>query len=226
MGVTSTGASSGRVFSRVMHISRGLPLISAEQEPHFPALQFQRTARSGALSAWMRCTASSTTIPSTTSVSYSRKSPPLASPRQIRKRRVRFAAFASCAVCSAANESPLATVPGFTRSVVLIPSPGPVSAVVRSPAERRVLRTPLRTPRSFERRAVRELRVHAYVDRSVGAELAERDGGRGLVAVGVRAAPSRVPLHTVAADRQCHARQLLERAPDPHAQLRVVGGRG
>ncbi len=29
-----------------MHISRGLPLISAEQEPHLPALQFQRTARS------------------------------------------------------------------------------------------------------------------------------------------------------------------------------------
>ena len=28
---------------RVMHISRGLPLISAEHEPHFPALQFQRT---------------------------------------------------------------------------------------------------------------------------------------------------------------------------------------
>ena len=31
-----------------MHISRGLPLISAEHEPHLPALQFQRTARSGA----------------------------------------------------------------------------------------------------------------------------------------------------------------------------------
>ena len=25
-----------------MHISRGLPLISAEHDPHFPALQFQR----------------------------------------------------------------------------------------------------------------------------------------------------------------------------------------
>ncbi len=32
----------------VMHISFGWPLISAEQEPHLPALQFQRTARSGA----------------------------------------------------------------------------------------------------------------------------------------------------------------------------------
>ena len=31
-----------------MHISFGLPLISAEHEPHLPALQFQRTARSGA----------------------------------------------------------------------------------------------------------------------------------------------------------------------------------
>ena len=36
-----------------MHISRGLPLISAEHEPHLPALQFQRTARSGACSAWI-----------------------------------------------------------------------------------------------------------------------------------------------------------------------------
>ena len=58
---------SGSVFSRVMHISRGLPLISAEQEPHLPALQFQRTARSGACVAWIWWTASSTTIPGTTS---------------------------------------------------------------------------------------------------------------------------------------------------------------
>ncbi len=29
-----------------MHISFGMPLISAEHEPHLPALQFQRTARS------------------------------------------------------------------------------------------------------------------------------------------------------------------------------------
>src|SRR5215207_4588498 len=39
------------VSSRVMHISFGLPLISAEHEPHLPALQFQRHARSGADSA-------------------------------------------------------------------------------------------------------------------------------------------------------------------------------
>jgi hypothetical protein len=38
-------------FSRVMHISFGMPLISAEHEPHLPALQFQRTARSLACSA-------------------------------------------------------------------------------------------------------------------------------------------------------------------------------
>ena len=29
-----------------MHISLGMPLISAEHEPHLPALQFQRQARS------------------------------------------------------------------------------------------------------------------------------------------------------------------------------------
>src|SRR3954449_6740622 len=176
MGVTVTGASSGSVFSRVMHISRGLPLISAEQEPHFPALQFQRTARSGALSAWMRCTASSTTIPSTTSVSYSRKSPPPASPRQRRKRRVRFSAFASCAVCVAANESPLATVPGFTRSVVLIPSPGPVS--IRSSAEG-LLVLPVRPPRVPDPHPVGAYRVYLDVDGAVGADLPEGDGRGG-----------------------------------------------
>jgi hypothetical protein len=68
IGSIVTGCSSGRSESRVMHISRGEPLTSAEQEPHLPALQFQRTARSGALSAWIWCTASSTTIPSLTSV--------------------------------------------------------------------------------------------------------------------------------------------------------------
>ena len=51
-----------------MHINRGRPLISAEHDPHFPALQFQRHARSDACSAWIWCTASSTTMPSETSV--------------------------------------------------------------------------------------------------------------------------------------------------------------
>jgi hypothetical protein len=57
-----------RSESRVMHINLGMPLISAEHEPHLPALQFQRTAKSGADSAWIWCTASSTTMPSVTSV--------------------------------------------------------------------------------------------------------------------------------------------------------------
>jgi hypothetical protein len=33
-----------------MHISFGIPFTSAEHDPHFPALQFHRTARSFALS--------------------------------------------------------------------------------------------------------------------------------------------------------------------------------
>ena len=51
-----------------MHISFGLPLISAEHEPHLPALQFHRTARSLACSAWIWWIASSTTMPSVTAV--------------------------------------------------------------------------------------------------------------------------------------------------------------
>jgi len=35
-------------YNRVLHVNRGRPLTSAEHEPHLPALQFQRTARSGA----------------------------------------------------------------------------------------------------------------------------------------------------------------------------------
>ncbi len=54
----------GSVLMRVMHMRRGRPLTSAEQEPHLPALQFQRTARSGACVAWMRWTTSRTTSPS------------------------------------------------------------------------------------------------------------------------------------------------------------------
>ena len=67
---------------RVMHMSRGTPFISAEHEPHLPALQFQRQARSGAGPAWTRCTTSSTTSPSWAGSEYSTKLPPLASPRQ------------------------------------------------------------------------------------------------------------------------------------------------
>jgi hypothetical protein len=48
MLITSPGL---KVSIRVMHISFGLPLTSAEHEPHFPALQFQRQAKSGACRA-------------------------------------------------------------------------------------------------------------------------------------------------------------------------------
>src|SRR4029077_16757601 len=62
---------------------RGKPCTSAEQEPHFAALQFQRTARSGAMFACTQSTASRTTIPSRTGTRYEAKSPPFTSPRQI-----------------------------------------------------------------------------------------------------------------------------------------------
>jgi hypothetical protein len=64
IGSMVTGLVRSSSLRRVMHISFGIPLISAEQEPHLPALQFQRTARSFAWSACTWCTASSTTIPS------------------------------------------------------------------------------------------------------------------------------------------------------------------
>src|ERR1700760_4243609 len=84
MGVIVIGSSFGKVESRARHMRRGLPLISAEQDPHLPALQFQRTARSPACCACTWCTASSTTSPSSTSTVKSTSSPPFSSPRQIR----------------------------------------------------------------------------------------------------------------------------------------------
>src|ERR1041384_4610381 len=72
-----------------MQASRGLPLISIEHEPHLPALQFQRSARSLACWAWIRCSTSSTTMPGSTSMSYCWKSPPSRLPRQTLK--IRFA---------------------------------------------------------------------------------------------------------------------------------------
>src|SRR5260370_37708987 len=68
IGSTVTGFSSGSSLNRVMHMSRGRPLTSAEQDPHLPALQFQRQARSLACSAWIRWMASGTTMPSETPV--------------------------------------------------------------------------------------------------------------------------------------------------------------
>src|SRR5438067_9756470 len=44
IGSIVIGFSVGSSLKRVMHISLGMPLISAEQEPHLPALQFQRQA--------------------------------------------------------------------------------------------------------------------------------------------------------------------------------------
>ena len=67
-----------------LHISLGNPWISAEQDPHFAALQFHLTARSDARLAWTHSTASRTTIPSRTGTEYEISSPPPASPRQIR----------------------------------------------------------------------------------------------------------------------------------------------
>ena len=66
-GVTVMVSSSANVVIRVMHSSRGLPLISALHEPHLPALQFQRTARSPAWVACSRWMMSRTTSPSFTS---------------------------------------------------------------------------------------------------------------------------------------------------------------
>ncbi len=52
-GMTVMGWSIGKESTRVLQVRRGRPLTSAEQEPHFAALQFQRTARSGARWPWM-----------------------------------------------------------------------------------------------------------------------------------------------------------------------------
>ncbi|SKT96001.1 Uncharacterised protein [Mycobacteroides abscessus subsp. abscessus] len=84
-GVTVMVSDSSNVDIRVMHISRGRPLISAEHDPHLPALQFQRTARSEAWVAWMRWMMSSTTSPSLTGTVKSMSSPPSSSPRQTRR---------------------------------------------------------------------------------------------------------------------------------------------
>ena len=53
-GCTVITASGSKTSMRVMHARRGLPLISQLHEPHLPALQFQRHARSLAWVAWIR----------------------------------------------------------------------------------------------------------------------------------------------------------------------------
>src|SRR5262249_50038085 len=84
MGDTVTVSPGSKVSMRVMHMRRGLPLISALHEPHLPALQFHRQARSGACVAWSVWITSSTTMPSCAGTWYSRKAPALASPRHTR----------------------------------------------------------------------------------------------------------------------------------------------
>src|ERR1700687_3218355 len=64
---------------------RGRPLISALQEPHLAALQFQRQARWFAEFVCLQWTASSTTMPSTTGTSKRCSAPESASPRKICK---------------------------------------------------------------------------------------------------------------------------------------------
>jgi hypothetical protein len=64
IGVTVIVSSSPKTDIRVMHASRGLPLISIEHDPHLPALQFHRMARSFAWVACSLCRMSSTTSPS------------------------------------------------------------------------------------------------------------------------------------------------------------------
>ena len=63
-GVIVIGSPGSNIDIRVMQASRGRPLISIEHEPHLPALQFQRTARSPAWVACSRCRTSRTTSPS------------------------------------------------------------------------------------------------------------------------------------------------------------------
>src|SRR3982751_3107828 len=46
IGSTVIGRSSAKSLLRVIHISLGIPFTSAEHEPHLPALQFHRQARS------------------------------------------------------------------------------------------------------------------------------------------------------------------------------------
>src|SRR5438105_10271946 len=82
IGLTVIGSPCAKSSSRVLHISFGRPLISALQEPHRAALQFQRHARSGAACAWIQWMASRTTMPVSTGTLYSRNSPPERSPRK------------------------------------------------------------------------------------------------------------------------------------------------
>ena len=71
IGSTVIASPSGKSERRVLHIRLGRPLTSALHEPHLAALQFQRTARSGASCAWIQWMASRTTMPSSAGTSNS-----------------------------------------------------------------------------------------------------------------------------------------------------------
>ena len=133
-GWTVIVSSGSKMFMRVMHASLGLPLISMLHEPHLPALQFQRSARSLACCAWMRCSTSSTTMPGSTSTSYVLNSPPFASPRQTRN--VRFAIDGAPLVV-VARRAP--TLPASRSSIFAF-------AICDEVARRRRLRAPSRPP--------------------------------------------------------------------------------
>src|SRR5437763_1757563 len=66
---------------RSMHISRGFPSTSPPHEPHRPALQFQRQAKSGACSACTLWMASRTTMPGWRGTVYSTMAPDSRVPR-------------------------------------------------------------------------------------------------------------------------------------------------
>src|SRR5258706_9405621 len=75
IGSTAIVSPSSKSDSLVLQVRLGRPLTSALHEPHLAALQFQRTARSGASCAWIQWRASRTTIPSSTGTSNSANVP-------------------------------------------------------------------------------------------------------------------------------------------------------
>ena len=71
IGSTVIGSSRSKSDRRVLQVRLGRPSTSALHDPHLAALQFQRTARSGAAWPWIQWRASSTTMPSSTGTSNS-----------------------------------------------------------------------------------------------------------------------------------------------------------
>src|SRR6267142_1560686 len=84
IGRTVMGWPSANWSMRLLHMSAGRPLTSALHEPHLAALQFQRTARSGARWPWIQWMASSATMPVSIGTLYSTSRPPAGSRRRAR----------------------------------------------------------------------------------------------------------------------------------------------